>query len=148
MEEYFMADFLSEQLTALEKRLKDLRPHVEEYLHLEKVKEALEGVGKGATSTARRGPGRPKGSTARRGPGRPKGSTTRRRSTNGRRRRGRRGGTRAAQALKVVRDNPGITVSEMAGKMNIKQPNYLYRVMNQLEGDGSVKKAGKGYTAK
>ncbi|HKO29274.1 MAG TPA: hypothetical protein VJU80_17575, partial [Solirubrobacteraceae bacterium] len=77
-----------------------------------------------------------------------KGSTTRRRSTNGRRRRGRRGGTRSAQALKVVRDNPGISVSEMAGKMSIKQPNYLYRVMNQLEADGSVAKSGKGYTAK
>jgi hypothetical protein len=143
-----MADFLSQQLSALEKRLGELRPQVEEYLHLEKVKEALEGVGKGGTSAARRGPGRPKGSTSRRGPGRPKGSATRRRSTNGRRRRGRRGGTRAEQALKVVRDNPGITVSEMAGKMNIKQPNYLYRVMNQLEGDGAVKKTGKGYTAK
>jgi hypothetical protein len=148
MEDFFMADFLSEQLTALEKRLKDLRPHVEEYLHLEKVKEALEGVGQGGTGTSRRGPGRPKGSTSRRGPGRPKGSTTRRRSANGRRRRGRRGGTRAEQALKVVRDNPGITVSQMAGRMNIKQPNYLYRVMNQLESDGSVKKTGKGYTAK
>jgi hypothetical protein len=148
VEEFVMADFLSEQLTALEKRLKDLRPHVEEYLHLEKVKEALEGVGTGGSSTGRRGPGRPKGSTSRRGPGRPKGSTSRRRSANGRRRRGRRGGTRAEQALKVVRDNPGITVSEMAGRMNIKQPNYLYRVMNQLEGDGSVKKTGKGYTAK
>ena len=104
----------------------------------------------GGGSSGRRGPGRPRGSTtARRGPGRPKGSTTRRRSTNGRRRRrGRRGGTRAEQALKVVRDNPGISVSEMAGKMSIKQPNYLYRVMNQLESDGSVKKAGKGYTAK
>jgi hypothetical protein len=144
----FMADFLSDQRAALEKRLKELRPHVEEYLHLEKVKEVLEGVGRGGGSSSRRGPGRPKGSTTRRGPGRPKGSTTRRRSTNGRRRRSRRGGTRAEQALKVVRDNPGITVSEMAGKMNIKQPNYLYRVMNQLEGDGAVKKTGKGYTAK
>ena len=140
-----MADFLSEQLAALEKRLKDLRGHYDEYLHLEKVKEALEGVGEKAS---RRGPGRPRGSAARRAPGRPKGSTTRRRSTNGRRRRGRRGGTRAAQALKVVRENPGITVSEMAGKMSIKQPNYLYRVMNQLESDGAVKKTGKGYTAK
>jgi hypothetical protein len=56
-----MADFLSEQLTALEKRLKDLRPQVEEYLHLEQVKQALEGVGK-----PRRGPGRPRGSTTRR----------------------------------------------------------------------------------
>jgi hypothetical protein len=140
-----MADFLSQQLSALEKRLGELRPTVEEYLHLEKVKEALEGVGQKASG---RRPGRPRGSAARRAPGRPKGSTTRRRSTNGRRRRGRRGGTRAAQALKVVRENPGITVSEMAGKMSIKQPNYLYRVMNQLESDGAVKKTGKGYTAK
>jgi hypothetical protein len=140
-----MADFLSQQLSALEKRLGELRTQVKEYLHLEKVKEALEGVGRGS---GQRGPGRPRRSAARRGPGRPKGSTTRRRSTNGRRRRGRRGGTRADQALKVVRENPGITVSEMAGKMSIKQPNYLYRVMNQLESDGAVKKAGKGYTAK
>jgi hypothetical protein len=143
-----MADFLSDQRAALEKRLKDLRPQFDEYLHLEKVKEALEGVLPGESGTRRRGPGRPKGSTTRRSPGRPKGSTTRRRSTNGRRRRGRRGGTRAEQALKVVRDNPGITVSEMAGKMSIKQPNYLYRVMNQLESDGAVAKKGKGYTAK
>jgi hypothetical protein len=139
-----MADFLSEQLNALEKRLKDLRPHVDEYLHLEKVKEALEGVG----GKARRGPGRPRGSTTRRGPGRPAGSATRRKSSNGRRRRSRRGGTRAEQALKVVRENPEITVSELAGKLNIKQPNYLYRVMNQLESDGAVKKTGRGYTAK
>jgi hypothetical protein len=140
-----MADFLSQQLSALEKRLGELRPQVEEYLHLEKVKEALEGVGRG---TSQRGAGRPRGGSSRRGPGRPKGSTTRRRSANGRRRRVRRGGTRAEQALKVVRENPGITVSDMAGKMNIKQPNYLYRVMNQLEGEGAVKKTGKGYTAK
>jgi hypothetical protein len=139
-----MADFLSEQLNALEKRLKDLRPHVEEYLHLEKVKEALEGVG----GSKRRGPGRPRGSTTRRSAGRPAASTTRRRSSNGRRKRGRRGGTRAEQALKVVRENPGITVSALAGRLNIKQPNYLYRVMNQLEADGSVAKTGKGYTAK
>ena len=137
-----MADFLSEQLRALEKRLDELRPHVEEYLHLEKAKEALEGVGPGR----RRGPGRPRGSTTKRGPGRPRGSTTRRRSANGRRRR--RGGTRAAQTLKVIRDNPGITVSEMAKRMSIKQPNYLYRVVNQLQADGSVTKQGKGYKAK
>jgi hypothetical protein len=140
-----MADFLTEQVNALENRLKELRPAHEEYLEVERVRDAL------TSATGRRGPGRPPGTAARRGPGRPKGSTTRRRSasTNGRRRRrGRRGGTRADQALQVVRENPGITVSEMAGKMSIKQPNYLYRVMNQLESDGSVAKTGKGYTAK
>ncbi|HEX8073996.1 MAG TPA: hypothetical protein VF545_03355, partial [Thermoleophilaceae bacterium] len=123
-----MADFLTEQRTALENRLKELRPLYEEYLSLEKVKDALEGVG-----GARRGPGRPRGSSgARRGPGRPPGSGARRKSANGRRRRGRRGGTRAEQALRVVRENPGITVSELGDKLNIKQKNYLYRVMNQL----------------
>jgi len=140
-----MADFLTEQRSALEKRLKELKPLYDEYLSLEKVQEALEGVG----GAVRRGPGRPRGSaTRRRGPGRPPGSKTRRRSTNGRRRRGRRGGTRTDQALKVVRENPGITVTELASKMNIKQKNYLYRVMNQLAADGAVKKQGRGYTAK
>jgi len=137
-----MADFLTEQVNALENRLNELRPAYEEYLEVEKVRDAL------TSATGRRGPGRPRAGASRRGPGRPKGSTTRRRSSNGRRRRGRRGGTRADQALKVVRENPGITVSEMASKMSIKQPNYLYRVMNQLEGDGAVSKTGKGYTAK
>ncbi|MEA2375261.1 MAG: hypothetical protein QOD53_1724 [Thermoleophilaceae bacterium] len=138
-----MADFLSEQRTALENRLKELRPLYDEYLSLEKVKEALEGV-----ASPRRGPGRPPGSGARRGPGRPPGSTSRRKSSNGRRRRGRRGGTRADQALKVVRENPGITVSELGDKLNIKQKNYLYRVMNQLQSDGAVTKKGKGFSAK
>jgi hypothetical protein len=139
-----MADFLTQQVNALENRLKELKPSYDEYLELERVRDAL------TSAAGRRGPGRPRGTSARRGPGRPKGSTTRRASSsNGRRRRrGRRGGTRADQALKVVRENPGITVSEMAGKMSIKQPNYLYRVMNQLEGDGAVAKTGKGYTAK
>jgi hypothetical protein len=137
-----MADFLTEQVNALEKRLGELRPAHEEYLEVERVRDAL------TSAAGRRAPGRPRGSSTRRGPGRPKGSTTRRRSPNGRRRRGRRGGTRADQALKVVRENPGITVSEMAAKMSIKQPNYLYRVMNQLESEGAVTKTGKGYTAK
>jgi transposase-like protein len=138
-----MADFLSEQLAALEKRLKELQPHVDEYTHLEKVREALQGV-----SPARRGPGRPRGSTTRRGPGRPPGSTTRRKSANGRRRRRRSGGTRAEQALQVVRENPGITVTELATRMDVKQKNYLYRVMNQLQDDGAVTKKGRGFTAK
>jgi hypothetical protein len=141
----FMADFLTEQRSALEKRLKELKPLYDEYLSLERIRDAIEGVGE----TVRRGPGRPRGSRTRRGPGRPPGRTTRRRrSTNGRRRRARRGGTRADQALKVVRANPGITVTQLASRMNIKQKNYLYRVMNQLADEGAVTKRGRGYTAK
>jgi winged helix-turn-helix DNA-binding protein len=136
-----MADFLTDQLAAIDKRLKELRPLHDEYLKLEQAKEALAGVG-----SPRRGPGRPPGSKNRRGPGRPRGS--RRKPANGRRRRrGRRGGTRADQALKAVQANPGITVSELGKKIGIKQPNYLYRVMAGLQKDGSVKKRGKGYVA-
>jgi len=127
-----MADFLTQARTDLDNRLKELRPLYEEYLKLEKAKAALEGV----DGPRRRGPGRPRGS-----------ATATRRPAGGRRRRRRRGGTRAEQALAVVRDNPGITVSELAPKVGISQKNYLYRVMNALADDGLVRKKGRGYHA-
>jgi hypothetical protein len=82
------------------------------------------------------------GREGRRGPGRPPGS---RRATAGRRR-GRRRGTRADQAVRLVKANPGIGASEIAKKMRIK-PNYLYRVLADLEKEGRVKKDGRSYTA-
>jgi sugar-specific transcriptional regulator TrmB len=82
----------------------------------------------------------------RRGPGRPRGSSSAPRSSSGKRRRRRRGGTRADHALKAVKENPGITASQIAEKMKIK-PNYVYRVMSDLTEDGKVTKDGRGYTA-
>ena len=81
------------------------------------------------------------GLEGRRGPGRPQGSTNGR--AGGRRRRGRRN-TRADQAVKLVEANPGISASEIARKMNIK-PNYLYRVLAELQKDGRVQKDGRAY---
>jgi len=78
------------------------------------------------------------GSAGRRRPGRPRGSTTRRRR--------RRGGTRADQALKIISENPGITASEVAKQMRIK-PNYVYRVMGELQKERRVHKRGRGYVA-
>jgi hypothetical protein len=130
-----MADFLTEKRQEIDNRLKELRPLYDEYLKLEKAQEALAGM----EQPRRRGPGRPPGST-----------TTRRRaaSGNGRRRRRRRaGGTRGEQALSVVRQNPGITVSELGDKLGIAQKNYLYRVMANLQEDGAVRKEGKGFHA-
>jgi predicted HTH transcriptional regulator len=121
-----MADFLTEKRTEIEERLKELRPLHEEYLKLQRAKEALDGV-----DTPRRG--RPRGSTAA------SGST--------RRRRRRRGSTRGDEALNLIRQNPGVTVSELARMMNISPPNYLYRVVGNLQSDGAVKKQGKGYVA-
>ncbi len=85
--------------------------------------------------------------TARR-PGRPKGSKSATKSTGkpaGRRRR-RRGGTRADQAVALIAENPDITASEIAKTMKIK-PNYLYRVLSDLESQKRVKKNGRKYRA-
>jgi predicted HTH transcriptional regulator len=81
-------------------------------------------------------------------PGRPKGSTSKKSTTakKGTRRRKRRGGTRADQAVKLIQQNPGITASEIAKSMKIK-PNYLYRVLSDLEKQKRVKKKGRTYSA-
>jgi hypothetical protein len=132
-----MADFLTEKRQEIDNRLKELRPLYEEYLTLEKAQEALAGM----DQPRRRGPGRPPGSAS---------STTRTRASsgNGRRRRRRRsGGTRGEQALAVVRQNPGITVSELGDQLGVTQKNYLYRVMANLQEDGAVRKEGKGFHA-
>jgi len=59
--------------------------------------------------------------------------------------RARRGTTaRANQALELVRNQPGITIPEIAQAMNI-QPNYLYRVLPRLASDGEIKREGRGW---
>jgi hypothetical protein len=115
-----MTEFVDSARRQIEARLKELRDEVR---RLEAAASALDG-----------------GST-RRGPGRPRGSGTARRGTAPRgRRRG--SGTRAAQAEKLVRENPGITISDLAKRMSIK-PNYLYRILPELQQDGKVHKRGK-----
>lgn len=78
----------------------------------------------------------------RRGPGRPRGSRSR--AGTGTRRRRRRGGTRADQAVKMVGAEPGISAGQIAKRMRIA-PNYMYRVMGELEKEGRVRKEGRGY---
>ena len=82
------------------------------------------------------------GRQGRRQPGRPRGS----RKTAAAQARGRKRSTRADQAVRLIKANPGITASEVAKKMRIK-PNYLYRVLGELQKDGRVKKSGRTYTA-
>ncbi len=48
--------------------------------------------------------------------------------------------------MKLVKSNPGISAGEIAKKMGIA-PNYVYRVMSDLEKDGTVSKKGRAYTA-
>ena len=129
-----MSEHLDQARRAIEDRLKDLRDEIK---RLETAAAALAG----GSGQRRRGPGRPRGSasTARRA-GRAGSTGTRRRG------RPRGSGTRALQAEKLVRENPGITISDLAKRMNIK-PNYLYRVMPQLQKDGKVRKRGSGWHA-
>jgi hypothetical protein len=85
------------------------------------------------------------GREGRRGPGRPRSSSSSANSSSGGpRRRRRRGGTRADQAVKLVKATPGISASEIAKQMKIK-PNYLYRVLAELEKEGKVRKDGRAY---
>lgn len=130
------ANVFDEARDALERSVRELRDQ------LSQAEEALEKLGGRVTrrGPVRRGPGR-------RGPGRPKGSTNK--TTSGgasapRKRRKRRGGTRADQAVKLIEGQPGISASDVAKTMKIK-PNYLYRVLGDLEKEGRVKKDGRQY---
>ena len=130
------ANVFDEARDALERSVRELREQ------LSQAEEALEKLG--GRTTARRDPGRP----GRRGPGRPKGSTNKASSGGGttapRKRRKRRGGTRADQAVQLIESQPGISASDVAKTMKIK-PNYLYRVLGDLEKEGRVKKDGRQY---
>jgi hypothetical protein len=143
-----MADFLTEKRTEIEKRLEELRPLHDEYTRLEQAKAALEGVeSPGGTSRSTRGRASGSGNGRRRAAnGRRKAANGRRKAANGRRRR--RAGGRAGEALDLVRKNPGITVAEMADRLGMRQRNYLYRIMANLQSEGAVDKQGRGFVAR
>ena len=127
-----MADVLSDVRKGLEKRLRELEPLVKEHAQVRDALDALKGVGARTRRVATAATRRPAAGKNGAGP----------------RRRGRPGGTgaRAQEALKLVRAQPGITIGELSKHMKIK-PNYLYRVLPQLEKAGHVKKRDKGYHA-
>ena len=122
-----MAEFVDSTVKEIDGRLSELK---DEIAKLEAARTALVG--------GRRGPGRPPGPAAPttprrrtgRGPGRPRGRRT--------------GGTRANQALELVRSKPGITIPQIADSLKI-EPNYLYRVMPKLVSDGQVRRDGQGW---
>ena len=131
-----MTDFLEQKREEISQRMEELRPMVDEYHQLEAAHRALGGVSSttaGGSRSTTRTPARKSGGGGgggARGRGRPRGS-----------------GTRANEALAIVREQPGITIPEMAQKMGIQQ-NYLYRVLPGLEQDGMVRKEGRGWFPK
>jgi ribosomal protein S25 len=120
-----VSDFLAKKRDEIDARMRELKPQVDEYQQLQKAAAALSGLD-GRGGSRRRAGGARRGSTGKRR-GRPRGS-----------------GTRAIQALELVKAHPGITISELADHMNIKA-NYLYRVLPTLQSEGKVKKDGRGW---
>jgi hypothetical protein len=171
-----VTDFLDDRRKEITKRLKELKPVVDEFNRLEAAAEALAGaIGSAASEAAsaaaatvtrrrKRGRRRASGKAAsastatpkveRKKPGRPKGSGEKVGRPAGKvgrpKRRGGRpkgGGKRATEALSLVQGAPGITIPELAAKMGINA-NYLYRVIPGLEQDGKLEKKGRGYHPK
>ncbi|MBS1843358.1 MAG: hypothetical protein JST53_02970 [Actinobacteria bacterium] len=117
---------LDEARELLQRRLADVH---EEARKLERALAELGGK-------VKRSPGRPRGSVSK--------ATSKASSGAPKKRRRRRGGTRADQAVELITSQPGISASDVAKTMKIK-PNYLYRVLGDLEKEGRVKKDGRQY---
>ena len=115
------SNVLDDARKLLEERLAELKEEVR------RVERAITHLREG--TAGRRGPGRPRKAAGRAG-------TPRRRR--------RRRNTRADQAVKLISDNPGVTASEVAKQMKIK-PNYLYRVLGDLQKEKRVRKDGRKY---
>ncbi len=162
-----MPDVLDQQHRQITERLKELAPVVEEHHRLQAAAKALarirrsssaivptrrhkprraSGGAKAITGTPTKKPGRPK-KVGRPAAGNAAGVASA--TTTTKRRAGRRkgSGTRAAQALALVKEQPGITIPELATKMGIQQ-NYLYRVLPALQKERKVTKQGKGWHAR
>lgn len=101
-------------------RVKELRPDVAEFEVLVEVLAVLE-RGESAPLTAKVPPAAKAPAKSRR-----------------------RGGKRSTQALRLVKKHPGITVAELADKMQTA-PTYLYKVLPDLVNQGKLRKVGKGY---
>jgi sugar-specific transcriptional regulator TrmB len=116
-------DVLAEARQLVERRLADIERE------RERLQRALAELGSKVT---------------RRSPGPPRGKSSAKAIRTSAQHRKRRGSTRFDEAVKVINASPGISASDVAKTMKIK-PNYVYRVLGDLEKEGRVKKDGRKY---
>jgi hypothetical protein len=109
------------------RRMKELRPLVDEYRALEQVADRL---GLSAVDTSADAP---QAAHERR---------RRRRSTPAGTGRARVNGGRRDQLLAMVKARPGITVREAGSELGV-DPTSLYRIVHRLERDGALEKRGR-----
>ncbi len=156
-----MSDLLDRTQQEMAARLKELEPAVQEFEHLQAAAAALGGLI--ATSPAAPRSAQVTSATPKHRGGRPRGSRNRARKAApapaaiapaakspgaSRSRRGaprpKVGGTRAIQAVSLITEQPGITIAELAKKMDVNRSN-LYRVVPGLELEGKVSRRGSGW---
>ena len=111
------ADHVDAVVQDIETRIDEIQPVVEEYERLIGALRLLRG------DSAMRSPGGGRRPTGRK-PGRPRGS-----------------GHRGGEALKVLRQRPGMTVAEIAAAIGTHR-NYLFRVLPTLADQGLLVKEG------
>jgi hypothetical protein len=126
---------VQDRLKELEGLIGPLRAELEE---LKGVAEKFTSNGSAPPAAAAKSPRRRASAPKAAAPVKPSGAPRRARRSRGG------GGSRAAQAISLIAEHPGMTVPEMAKAMGIGS-NYLYRVLPALEKDGKVSKQGKGY---
>jgi hypothetical protein len=153
-------DLLEQKHREIIDRLKELVPHVEEHRRLEAAIKALDGIGRSTAATVAKSAHKPGEalSTAKSVSADPIKRSARQKKaaiqaavhdaipSTGKRRAGLRtgSGARATQALAHIKEQPGVTIAELAARMGIKS-NYLYRVLPALEKQRKVHKRGKGW---
>ena len=133
-----MSEVINNVRSQLEKRLRELEPHVKEHAQ---IKDALNKLATAVSPGGRTGTGKTVASATAQAPA-PKRKAAAR---SGRPRKGQ--PNRRDQFLQIVQVNPGITVPDAAKQMGIG-PNYVYRIRNDLLKAGKIKKQGKGFAVK
>jgi hypothetical protein len=110
------------------RRMKELRPLVDEYRELEQVAARL-GVSPPGNADAPSAPARSRSAGRRARTASAAGGRAR---SNGRR----------DQLLAMVKERPGITVREVGTELGV-DPTSLYRIVHRLEQDGVLQKRGR-----
>jgi len=125
-----MTGVVTKALKDMRARQKELAPLAAEFKQVEAAIQALESADGASKATSRsQGP-------------------TRGRATGRRRGRPRKGEpTRADQFVALVKERPGVTISEAAKQLDA-QPTSLYRVVSKLETEGSIDRDGRGFVAR
>lgn len=144
-----MTDLLDQTRRAIAERQKALEPALKEYRRLQEALSALDAVTQTLPGTRR--PVRRAARGPSSSPGKPRTVKASGRKAKAPARRNRAGAgrssPRAKQAIEILAERQGMTVSELASTMGIKA-NYLYRLLPELEQAGKISKRGRKYVAR